>query len=176
MLKPSSSVNFCAVLLGTLLFLLSGHAMALPEDQNQPIRITADSATRDEQAGVTRYEGSVELTQGSLRIFADRISVSHDQQQASLIIAEGTPARLSQIPAPDEAAVHASAERIEYQRSEDRVRLITGARIEQDGATVSGETIDYLVSEQRVLASAGDNESGRRVEVVIPPTAVEREN
>lgn len=144
-------------------------ALALPEDRAQPIRISADSASRDDRAGVTRYEGNVQLRQGSLEINADSLSISHDVQQADLIVAEGSPANLSQLPEPDGARIEAHARRIEYRRSEDLVRLISEASIQQDGATVSGETIDYLVTEQRVLASAGDESSGRRVEVVIPP-------
>ncbi len=158
--------------LGVLLIVLSGATTALPDDRQQEIRISADSAARDDVAGLTRYTGNVLLVQGSLRISADMISVSHDREQTSMIVAEGSPAHLSQLPAIDEAPVEASAERIEYSRSDDLVRLLRGARIEQDGAIVSGETIDYLVSEQRVLASAGDADTGKRVEVVIPPEAL----
>lgn len=143
---------------------------ALPDDRSQPIRISADSASRDERAGVTRYEGNVELQQGSLEIRADVISIHHDDKQADLIVAEGVPATMTQTPRAGEGPIKASANRIEYRRSDDLVRLITEANIEQEGATVSGDTIDYLVTEQRVVASAGDD-SGRRVEVVIPPEA-----
>ena len=48
---------------------------ALPTDREQPIKITADSAVRNEQTGETRYEGSVELTQGSLHIEADLLTL-----------------------------------------------------------------------------------------------------
>ena len=143
---------------------------ALPDDRAQPIRISADSASRDDRAGVTRYQGNVELQQGSLKINADLISIHHDEKQTDLIIAEGVPATMTQTPEVGKGPIRASANRIEYRRSDDLVRLITEANIEQDGATVSGDTIDYLVTEQRVVASAGDD-NGRRVEVVIPPEA-----
>lgn len=64
-----------ALAVGVLACFGTSNLWALPEDRSQSIRITADSAVRDERAGETRYEGSVELTQGSLRILADRKSV-----------------------------------------------------------------------------------------------------
>ena len=47
---------------------------ALPDDRDQPIRIEADEALRDEKQGFTRYEGNVKMDQGSLHIEADRIT------------------------------------------------------------------------------------------------------
>ena len=68
-----------AALLGLLLssFWIASAAWPLDSDREQPIQITADSAIRDEIAGETRYEGNVVLTQGSLKITADRLSISH---------------------------------------------------------------------------------------------------
>ena len=37
-----------------LVFLLPGAAIALPDDRDQPIRIEADEALRDEKQGFTR--------------------------------------------------------------------------------------------------------------------------
>ena len=42
------------------------------------------------------------------------------------------------------------------------------AYIEQDGSTVSGETIEYFITEQRVKADSNHSQEGSRVEVVIP--------
>ena len=85
--------------------------------------------------GETRYEGNVVLTQGSLRITADRIAIRHDAKGADAILATGQPATLIQQPTPEQAPVEASALRIEYRRSEDLVRLMDEAKIKQDGST-----------------------------------------
>ena len=58
-----------------LMTLITSLSQALPSDREQPIKITADSAVRNEQTGETRYEGSVELTQGSLHIEADLLTL-----------------------------------------------------------------------------------------------------
>ena len=103
----------------TLLFTLMGlpfshGAMALDSDRDQPIQIVADLAVRDELAGETRYEGNVVLTQGSLVITADTLSIRHNTDEADKIVAKGKPATLVQQPTPDQAPVDASALRIEY--------------------------------------------------------------
>ena len=143
---------------------------ALDSDRDQPIQIVADIAVRDETAGETRYEGNVVLTQGSLRITADTLSIRHNADEADMIVATGQPATLVQQPTPDQAPVDASAMRIEYTRSQDLVRLLEEARIAQNGSTLSGTPLAYLVSERTVRAAGMPGTAGEnRVEVVIPP-------
>ena len=150
--------------------LLSTSALALDSDRQQPIQIVADVAIRDEIAGETRYEGNVVLTQGSLKITADELTILHSTDDADWIVATGQPATLVQQPTPDQPPVDASALRIEYVRSEDLVRLVKDARIAQNGSTLSGNQIDYLVSQRTVKAAGGADGPGQgRVEVVIPP-------
>mgnify|MGYP003345584209 CR=1 FL=1 len=145
-------------------------AWALDSDKEHPIQITADSAIRDEIAGETRYEGNVVLTQGSLKITADQLSISHREKDADRIVAIGRPATLVQQPSLDQGPVDASANRIEYIRAEDLVRLRDDARVAQSGSTLSGEQIDYLLTQRRVLAAGTTGDQGQgRVQVVIPP-------
>ena len=163
-------------LLGALLLLcltaLPPAGQALDSDQEQPIRITADEALRDEKQGYTVYRGNVRMTQGTLRIEADAITIYHRSEEADRIVAEGRPARLQQQPEPEKGLVYARARIIEYYKLEERVMLREEAFIEQDGSTVTGETIDYLIRQQRVRADAGD--SGP-VEVVIPAQQLQRQ-
>ena len=171
--------SLCAALL-PLLFFLSGTvktAWSLESDRDQPIQITADSAIRDEIAGETRYEGNVVLTQGSLIITADRLSISHRANDAERIVATGRPATLVQQPSQDQEPVDASANRIEYVLSQDLVRLLHDARVAQSGSTLSGERIDYLLRQRSVRAAGtkGDASKGR-VQVVIPPKNLRETN
>ena len=161
--------------LGWFCCLLASLAVALPDDRNQPIKITADTATRDERAGETRYAGNVILTQGSMEIHASDLTIMHTAEQADLIVATGNPATMVQQPEVSKSPINAEAMRIEYRRELDKVTLKDNARIEQDGAIVAGAVIHYLVSEQRVQAS-GDQEDGggQRVEVIIPSSALQQ--
>ncbi len=153
-----------------------GPALALESDQAQPMRITADQALRDEKKGVTVYKGNVRMDQGSLHVDADRITIYHDRANADRVIATGAPARLQQQPDPEKGPMHASARRIEYLRVSDRILLRGEAAIKQDGSTVTGETIEYFISEQRVIADSDQSVEGSRVEVVIPAQQLQQDN
>ena len=56
----------------------SSVAMALPSDREQPIRVQADSAELDERQGVAVYRGSVVITQGTLKITGDTVTITQD--------------------------------------------------------------------------------------------------
>ena len=161
-----------------LMTLITSLSQALPSDREQPIKITADSAVRNEQTGETRYEGSVELTQGSLHIEADLLTLyQYDGAADGLITATGTPATLQQTTKEGKPPIKAAAHRIAYDQKGDKVTLTENARIEQDGAIVTGATIDYVLSQQRVTANSDQTTgqgTGQRVEMIIPPSAMER--
>lgn len=164
-----------------MLTVVADPSNALPTDREQPLKITADSAIRDDALGETRYIGDVELQQGSLNIKADLLTINHSDSAASVVIAEGDPATLSQIPEANSAPVTAQARQIEYYRVEDKVVLRDDARIEQEGAIVTGAVIDYLIDTQKVSATSADADSTnaekkRRVEVTIPPAVLSPES
>jgi lipopolysaccharide export system protein LptA len=163
-----------AILLASLL--PASASIALPDDRDQPIRITADTAIRDEKQGFTVYTGNVHMIQGSLDIVADTITIFHETAQADKIVAEGKPAKMQQKPAVDEPLVKARAEIIEYYKVENRVHLKNNALITQDGASVTGDTIDYYINDQLVKADSEQSPDGKRVQVVIPPTVLREEN
>jgi len=165
----------CALLLAVLLVAFSGTALALPEDREQPIRITADQALRDEKQGFTEYTGNVRMDQGSLHIEADKITIYHVKEEADKIVAEGAPAHMQQRPELDKGLMHARANIIEYYKAEDRIHLRDNAQVEQDGSTVAGDTIDYFITEQLVRADSNQAETSSRVEVVIPAQVVNKQ-
>jgi len=159
-----------------VLALSAADSGALPDDSRQAIEISAAKAIRDEKAGFTVYSGDVVLVQGSLHIEADKLTIFHDRKAADRIVAVGAPARLRQQPEVDKAIVTASAGRIEYLKSSERVLLREAATIEQDGAVVTGESIDYLMAEQRVRADASPDDENARVQVTIPAEIVAAES
>jgi lipopolysaccharide export system protein LptA len=159
-----------------LLWLLMGPASALGDDSQYPIEIAADSAVREEPSGKTLYRGDVVLTRGSLRIESNELSFTEADRGSSMIAATGAPASLRQKPSADAPEVIASADLIEYHETDERVRLIGNAKITQDGAVITGSTIDYLIPTQRVIAAGSDSGNIReRVKVTIPPSSL-REN
>lgn len=161
-------------IIAACLFLSPMLTQALPEDREQPIRITADQALRDEKQGVTIYTGNVKLTQGSLKIDSDKLTIYHGGQDLDRIVAEGTPANLEQRPDPDKGLMKARARSITYYQLEDRIHLQQEAQIEQDGNIVTGNSIDYFIEKELVRADSTGDSNGR-VQVVIPPQNIPQE-
>ncbi len=169
------NLKLCSTLLLALLTgLLASTSIALPEDSEQPIRITADQALRNEKEGLTVYKGNVELNQGSLHITADRITIYRIVEEADKIVARGSPALLRQKPDPKKGPIEARAQIIEYYKIEARVHLAQDASIEQDGSRVTGETIDYYIDQQLVKAGSNRTEEDSRVEVIIPAQSLQK--
>jgi lipopolysaccharide export system protein LptA len=169
----SAQLRIIAFLVGLL---AGGPAHSLPNDRDQPIRITADTAIRDEKQGFTVYSGNVHMIQGSLDIVADKLTIYHETAEADKIVAEGNPAKMQQLPALDEPMVRARAQTIEYYKLEDRVHLKIDAHITRDdGSSVTGDSIDYYISEELIKADSEQSPDGKPVVVVIPPTVVRDE-
>lgn len=152
------------------LFVAAGPVHALPDDRDQPIRIESDRAERDGRQGVTIYEGDVKLSQGSLQISAERLTVHTDtDNQVVEVLAEGSPAHFEQQPEADDEPVTAQASRIHYHVADEQLELVTNARLEQGATTMSGNRIDYDMV-QEVMKAEGDASTDQpRIEMVIPP-------
>lgn len=152
------------------LALASLAALALPEDREQPIHIQSDSATHDQRQGRTIYEGSVQLTQGTLRILADRITIqTSDNNEVEWLEAEGSPAHFEQQPNIDEELLTARADFVRYSAGDRQVLLLRNAWLEQDGATMRGNRIDYDMELEIVKAQGETGSAQPRIEMVIPP-------
>ncbi len=54
-------------------------AMALTGDTNQPIHIESDQQSLDMQGNVVTFTGNVVVTQGSIKINADKVVVTRRQ-------------------------------------------------------------------------------------------------
>ena len=147
--------------------------MALSDDREQPIHITADKAVRDEKQGVTIYSGNVQMRQGSMELDADSLTIFHEARDANKIVARGAPAKMRQQPEIDKGLVHAHASVITYFRREELVHLRTDAELTRDdGTLVTGDSIDYYITRELVRAESDRNDEDKKVFVVIPPTLI----
>ena len=143
-------------------------AVALPDDRHQAIEIQSRSAIREEKRGLTVYEGDVTIRQGSILIRADKVTVITTGDQVSRIVCTGNPAHYQQQPKPGDKPVIARANTIEYLLDQDIIQLIANASLEQAGATLSGERIDYDLK-QEIIKARGDASGNQRIRMVIPP-------
>ena len=127
---------------------------ALPDDNQQPINIQSDRATQKTLEGSekTEYFGNVVMTQGSLQINGDHVVIHSTDRKVTHITATGTPARFQQQSDPAKDPVKARANTIDYKLTTEIVILADNANIEQEGAVVSGNRIEYNVASEQVQA------------------------
>lgn len=153
----------------TLAF-LAGGAQALPEDRDQPTKVESDRAQHNQREGFMIYEGNVQMSQGSLVIKADKITIHFGtDNQVKRVLAEGSPAYFEQKPAADEPLVTAEAKSIHYDVDIEQIQLVKDAWLKQDQATLRGNLIDYDIANEIVKAEGQRGSEQPRIEMVFPP-------
>jgi len=157
-------LRFAALLLAAL----SPALWALPDDRSQPIEIEANQAMRDDARGLTVYEGDVVITQGSILIRADKVSIFGDGRQVTRVVGEGNPAHYEQVPEVGKAPVVARARTISYEVGSEKIILTRDASLRQEEATLTGERIEYDLLQEIIRAQGGDD--NQRIRMVIPPS------
>ena len=153
---------------GLVLLLGATLVKALPDDREQPLYISSDTAVRDEKAGITVYQGDVDINQGSLNIRGDKVTVYFGAEGIKRILAVGGPASFKQKPSADADEVKATAMTIEYNPEQDIILLSEQAELEQNGDVIRSNKVRYDINSDIVEAGGG---ADNRVNIVIQPPA-----
>lgn len=150
------------------------YSHALPSDANQPIKLLADRATYSESTGVTSYSGTVVITQGTLKLTADNITVNLSQQRSiNSAVATGRPATMQQVVTQEKGLAKGQANKIDYNAITGIMTLTGNAKLTQNGASFAGNVIRYSLKAGDVEATAGGNQ---RVELIFPPNSNTNQN
>ncbi|MET0066764.1 MAG: lipopolysaccharide transport periplasmic protein LptA [Candidatus Thiodiazotropha sp.] len=145
-----------------------GRAWALESDREQPMELAADSLSIDESKGVSLYQGHVEITQGSFKLWADQVWIFRSQGKTEKIVSEGEPTRFQQLLQVDGEQVRGQARRMEIDLGRNELLMIDQASLEQAGNRFGNDRILYNRSTAQV--KAGSSAQGKeRVQVVIEP-------
>ncbi|WP_180033468.1 lipopolysaccharide transport periplasmic protein LptA [Acinetobacter sp. YH12233] len=159
----------------SLVALGSATAFALQSDRNQPITLLADRATFNERTGVTTYSGNVIIEQGTMKLQANSIVANlNNKKQISLITATGSPAQFQQKVDPAKGLAKGQAQKIVYNAETGIITLSGNAYLQQDGASIRGNTLKYSMNKGDIEATGTPNKTGSaagRVQIVIPPSS-----
>jgi lipopolysaccharide export system protein LptA len=150
-----------------LCLLVSSSAQALSSDREQPLTLEADSASIDEGSGVSLYEGNVIVTQGSLKLWADRLWIHRRDGKTEKLISEGAPTRFRQL-TDDRQEVKGRALRAEFYVDRDELLLYDEAVLEQGADQFRSDRIVYNRATAQVRAGASAK-GKQRVRVIIEP-------
>jgi len=162
------SINKLLALLLPILFLASAPfaTQALEGDIKKPIEVEADSVEIDDASGKSTYKGNVILTQGSIRMKADRVTVIQHEKKSDMIKAVGRPVTLTQKSRKGKKAIKGRSQRMEYSVDSDILYLIGNATLEQGKDTFKSDRIAY--DRKKSLIKGGTSAKGkRRVRVTI---------
>lgn len=163
------SLNKLNKLLFWLCLIFSSSVWGLASDREQPINIEADSAVIDDAKGLAIYSGNVIVTQGSIRINAEKLTLHYTEKQTlEKAVAEGKPVRFKQTPDNKKPDIQAKAMRMEYYAHKDMLNLTNEAMVWQGEDRFTGAIISYDTKNGVIRAERGKSESGR-VSVTIQP-------
>lgn len=164
---PATSLagNAAWMLAALVLLLHPAPVRALQGDEKQPMQIEADQVELDEAKDTSVYVGNVQVTQGSMHLTADHVTVYHyANRHIKYIIALGQPATYKQLLDGDQGEMQAFAKRMDYDAEKDELVLTQDALLIQGKDRLSSERIVYDRARERMQAGG----SGR-VQITITP-------
>lgn len=167
--------NLMRVLILSLSLLsFTDQASAEAADRDKPIDLEADSVKVDDAKQISIYTGDVILTQGTLVIHADKLTVREDQEGFQHSTSLGNPTTFKQKREGKNEYMEGSAQRIEYDGRMDKVRLYTKAWVKRGEDIVHGDYIMYDANAEYAEVIGGGNQStsgtpAGRVRAIIQP-------
>ncbi|QEW07478.1 lipopolysaccharide transport periplasmic protein LptA [Nitrincola iocasae] len=166
-MRPTKMLMRCLI---AALVILSQTAQALPEDQEQPIYVSADHASMNELTGIAVYTGSVEIRQGTMLMLGSRVEMHRDDTGSiSRILSTGAPAEFHQQASAEQPLTKAYGLRMDYRVPDQTVTITENARVMQDADEFTGERIVYDMDKSVVDAFRSESQDGQRVQMVIQP-------
>ena len=137
-------------------------ALAEKADQDQPVHLEADRATVQDANKLATFTGNVVLTQGTLIIRADKMTVKEDTNGFQHATAFGNLASFRQKRDGKDEYVEGWSERMEYDSKADKVELFKKARLRRGQDEVYGDYISYDAINEFFQVVGGNNKPLRR--------------
>ena len=161
-------INRCLLVCTWLFF--SHNSLALPDDKQQPIQISADSAQLDDTSGTAIYTGSVKLIQGSLELEADKLTLyTNEAGDISLLVANGKPAHFQQLQQIDTPLTHGYGLTVEFDMFKNLLTLTSEAKLLRASDSFTGNQIQIDTTNNVIQAFSDQKQPNSRVEMVIQP-------
>jgi lipopolysaccharide export system protein LptA len=121
------------------------------EERAQPVTVDADRMERFGKENLVVFTGNVVARQDGSVQHTDRMEVYLDERGDRILRTVST----GNVKIATKDCRFGSAQRAEYFEPQKLVRLIGNARVWQDDNVVTGDTIDFYLSEDRAVVEAG---------------------
>jgi lipopolysaccharide export system protein LptA len=166
--RPLNILVFCACC-------LAGPAQAERADRGKPINLESDRMRVDDVQKTSVFEGKVVMTQGTLTIRANKVTVRQDAEGYQYGSASGNPASFRQRRDGASEYIEGEADRSEYNGKLDKVEFFDHARLKREPADeVRGNYISYDSRTEYFTVTGGASPAASgspdaRVHAVIQP-------
>jgi len=156
---------------------LAAPAHAERADREKEIVVGADHLTADDAKRTSVFEGNVVVTQGTMRMTANKVTVKEDANRHKFYVAYGEPVTFRQKRDNVDEYVEGYALRAEFDDLNDIVKLFEKARVKSNQNELTGNYIQYDM--RRELAEVQGAPPGTtpppnsRVKVTIVPAKKE---
>jgi lipopolysaccharide export system protein LptA len=163
------------------IFLCAAAALALAAipcgaeraDREKEIVVGADRLLGDDVNRTSTFEGNVVVTQGTMRMTANKVTVKEDPERHKYYIAYGAPVTFRQKRDNVDEWVEGYAERAEFDDRNEVLKLFNHARVKQNTNEITGDFISYDMRQGVVEVSAAPGksptEASRVKGVLLPP-------
>ncbi|WP_231623398.1 lipopolysaccharide transport periplasmic protein LptA [Nitrosospira briensis] len=163
---------FFTVFFASLLF--TGPVLAERADSDKPVHLESDRATVQDANKLATFIGNVVLTQGTLIIRADKMTVKEDASGFQHATAFGNLASFRQKRDGKDEYVEGWSERMEYDAKADKVQLFKKARLRRGQDEVHGDYISYDALNEFFQVTGNNDTSAQsqsegRVRLIIQP-------
>ena len=149
----------------TFFILVSNPVVAQLADHTKPINVKADSSIYDDRRGTQTLSGNVEITQGSMSIFADSIKMEIRDGTLFRITGTGSPIKFQQL-TPNNELIRGECNEIIYNTATTAITFRGNANFERPGQKLTGDTIEYNLNELTFKATGNDK---GRVNITLQP-------
>ena len=144
-------------------------------DRDKQIVVGADRGTADDANKTSIFDGNVIVTQGTMRMTADKVTVREDKDKHQYYVATGAPVTFRQKRDNTDEWIEAFADRAEFDDRADVIKLFNRARVKRNNDELTGDVITYDMRREVAEvtgAPAGSRVPGGaagRVKVIITP-------
>lgn len=149
---------------------VSAQAQTLEQNRSLPFQVDAAAVEVDQKTGNSVYRGKVVLSQGGMRLEAERVEVRMNRRRLDVVTATGKPVRLRALLENREDELLANAERIVFRVEAREIELTGNAWVRQGADEFRAHHMTYAIDEKRLVARGADgNADDSRVHAVFHP-------
>ncbi|WP_419853122.1 lipopolysaccharide transport periplasmic protein LptA [Actinobacillus pleuropneumoniae] len=149
----------------TALLSTSLSSYALKGDTDQPINIDSGSQSLDMNSNVVTFSDNVVITQGSIKVTADKVTIIRQEGKKETLEASGSPVTFQQT-LDNGKPVNGKGNSIHYDLNSEFLTLVGNAELKQQGSFIKASKITYDVKKQQLKANSGNKS---RVKTILIP-------